>query len=233
MRQRWYDPTLQRFISRDPIGLDGGVNLYAYVSNSPTNRIDPMGTNGLGAVIGGLIIDGATATAAGTAVTVAGAVVVTGIVAVKGTEALVAYPNDPTALQIPQNGWSGQFRREMDRIRSESNEDSDYQERVKKEREKLAPWGENKAPTEDTGIPFKKKHSPSEGPGKPVRRPSPHGPNDCFRLFLMCLRNVNASLGDKTTGGALGGEAGLCKKTQDNCENSCQSGYLVLSKFWP
>ena len=29
MRQRWYDPTLQRFISRDPIGLQGGANLWS------------------------------------------------------------------------------------------------------------------------------------------------------------------------------------------------------------
>ncbi len=44
MRQRWYDPLLQRFISRDPIGLRGGPNLYSYVGNSPTNAVDPSGT---------------------------------------------------------------------------------------------------------------------------------------------------------------------------------------------
>ena len=43
MRQRWYDPTLQRFISRDPIGLEGGANLYAYVRNNPQRWIDPTG----------------------------------------------------------------------------------------------------------------------------------------------------------------------------------------------
>ena len=43
MRQRWYDPTLQRFISRDPIGLHGGANLYRYCANSPTNLVDPSG----------------------------------------------------------------------------------------------------------------------------------------------------------------------------------------------
>jgi RHS repeat-associated protein len=45
MRQRWYSSELQRFISRDPIGLDGGNNLYTYVGNSPTNYIDPTGTH--------------------------------------------------------------------------------------------------------------------------------------------------------------------------------------------
>jgi len=43
-RARYYNPTLQRFISEDPIGFSGGdVDLYAYASNSPTNFIDPSG----------------------------------------------------------------------------------------------------------------------------------------------------------------------------------------------
>lgn len=43
-RARYYHPTLQRFISEDPIGFSGGdINLYGYVANSPTNFIDPRG----------------------------------------------------------------------------------------------------------------------------------------------------------------------------------------------
>jgi uncharacterized protein RhaS with RHS repeats len=34
---------LGRFISEDPIGLAGGVNSFAYVSNNPQNSIDPSG----------------------------------------------------------------------------------------------------------------------------------------------------------------------------------------------
>ena len=38
-RARYYSPELQRFISRDPIGLGGGdVNFYRYVGNSPVNK---------------------------------------------------------------------------------------------------------------------------------------------------------------------------------------------------
>ena len=44
MRQRWYDPTLQRFMSRDPIGLKGGINAYRYAFNRPSIYVDPFGT---------------------------------------------------------------------------------------------------------------------------------------------------------------------------------------------
>ena len=42
---RWYDPALHRFVSEDPIGIDGGINLYAYVGNDPMNGTDPSGLN--------------------------------------------------------------------------------------------------------------------------------------------------------------------------------------------
>jgi RHS repeat-associated protein len=42
-RARYYDPRLGRFISQDPIGLVGGVNLHAYVGNRPTVLTDPSG----------------------------------------------------------------------------------------------------------------------------------------------------------------------------------------------
>lgn len=44
MRARYYDPSVGRFISEDPLGFEGGdVNLYAYVQNNPVNLIDPHG----------------------------------------------------------------------------------------------------------------------------------------------------------------------------------------------
>ncbi len=42
-RARYYDPTLARFISEDPIGLGGGINPFAYSDNEPINSRDPFG----------------------------------------------------------------------------------------------------------------------------------------------------------------------------------------------
>jgi len=38
-----YDPTVGRWLSRDPIGEEGGINLYGYVFNNPIRLIDPLG----------------------------------------------------------------------------------------------------------------------------------------------------------------------------------------------
>lgn len=54
-RARAYAPTLQRFLSEDPIGISGGdVNFYAYVGNAPLTTTDPLGLEP-GGDCGGLI----------------------------------------------------------------------------------------------------------------------------------------------------------------------------------
>ena len=40
---RAYDPVTGRWLSRDPIGENGGINLYGYVGNSPVNLWDALG----------------------------------------------------------------------------------------------------------------------------------------------------------------------------------------------
>lgn len=40
---RYYEPSIGRYLRPDPIGLDGGVNLYVYVENNPLGSIDPLG----------------------------------------------------------------------------------------------------------------------------------------------------------------------------------------------
>ncbi|EGK4120270.1 hypothetical protein IPA39_004702 [Escherichia coli] len=48
---RYYDPDVGRFMVTDPIGLLGGLNLYAYAPN-PLSWIDPLGLSGSGLVNG-------------------------------------------------------------------------------------------------------------------------------------------------------------------------------------
>jgi RHS repeat-associated protein len=40
---RPYDPNLQRWLQRDPIGERGGISLYQFVGNNPVNFVDPFG----------------------------------------------------------------------------------------------------------------------------------------------------------------------------------------------
>ena len=43
MRARYYDPGMGRFISEDPAGITGSINVYAYANNVPTDLRDPWG----------------------------------------------------------------------------------------------------------------------------------------------------------------------------------------------
>jgi len=40
---RYYDPNLQRWLTQDPIGENGGANLYRFVGNNTVNLFDPYG----------------------------------------------------------------------------------------------------------------------------------------------------------------------------------------------
>jgi len=42
-RARWYNPETGRWLSKDPIGISGGLNLYVFCGNSPVNFTDPLG----------------------------------------------------------------------------------------------------------------------------------------------------------------------------------------------
>ena len=50
-RMRWYDAITGRWLSKDPIGLSGGLNLYAFCGGDPINQLDCMGESTLGDIV--------------------------------------------------------------------------------------------------------------------------------------------------------------------------------------
>lgn len=56
MRARFYSPSDGRFISSDPIGIAGGINLYGYVNNDPLSAVDPEGTIPIPLILAGAAI---------------------------------------------------------------------------------------------------------------------------------------------------------------------------------
>lgn len=48
---RYYSPALGRFLQRDPIGVSGGLNVYAYAKNDANLWVDPRGTETLASTV--------------------------------------------------------------------------------------------------------------------------------------------------------------------------------------
>ncbi|HEV2474188.1 MAG TPA: RHS repeat-associated core domain-containing protein [Chthonomonadales bacterium] len=97
---RYYDPSVGRFITRDPIDYDGGINLYAYLDDNPINGADPLGTDGWFSRIGGAL-----KSAAKTVVHAVGTVVTYPFkLAWAGIKKLTAVKMDPRTPTL-QSAW--------------------------------------------------------------------------------------------------------------------------------
>ena len=95
---RFYDPNLQRWLNRDPIGEVGGINLYGFVQNNPVDYQDSFGmyVGGGAAVCQTFTVAAATLTIALASVPV-GAVVTATIVVGATVEVTYAICNRPPA----------------------------------------------------------------------------------------------------------------------------------------
>ena len=88
VRNRYYSPLLGRWITRDPIGYEGGINLYGYVSGWAPRLTDASGESfwtwvGVGVAIGliaGVVVASQIVPGVNVIVTAAGTVAITGLV---------------------------------------------------------------------------------------------------------------------------------------------------------
>jgi RHS repeat-associated protein len=82
---RYYDPRTGRYLTPDPIGPMGGINLFEYSQNNPLCLVDPFGLMDIGEaygyiegalkpylVAGGLVVTGAATSVAGGALAITG-----------------------------------------------------------------------------------------------------------------------------------------------------------------
>ena len=97
---RYYDPEIGRFLQRDPIGINGGLNVYVYVASTPTMVVGPSGKF-LGILIGGAI--------AGTGVGAGVAGAIAWAVGGAGAGALGGYGNGKGAKGIAFSAGVGGF----------------------------------------------------------------------------------------------------------------------------
>ncbi|WP_353327979.1 RHS repeat-associated core domain-containing protein, partial [Chitiniphilus shinanonensis] len=134
---RYYDPEVGRYITRDPIGLRGGINTYSYVGGKPLLYIDSLGLDAIPWRVALSIAGGAAAADGPLPV---GEVVAVGILATVLIYNALQDPNDgPMEMakggrQNLENEYSRaarQYPDPCDWLRSEYNNTSDSKKRMK------------------------------------------------------------------------------------------------------
>ena len=107
---RFYDPNTGRYVTSDPIGLDGGVNMYVYVAGNSMSYVDPLG---LMCFDFNKFADQVSANRANNALTLGS------LLAAEGVGTMPKTPSEMRALGVPKSEinpvtsqlsrWSGRF----------------------------------------------------------------------------------------------------------------------------
>ena len=103
-RARWYNPETGRWLSKDPIGIHGGLNQYVFCGNNPVMFVDPMGLLwSLESVISAVLsVIGIGLTVAGAALTAPVAIAAGITVGVAGIALTIATETEVDPIDIPQ-----------------------------------------------------------------------------------------------------------------------------------
>ena len=239
MRNRWYSPSVQRFISRDPIGLRGGANLYAYVGNRPTDAIDPYGLDATTATVFGARLAAAAAEvlpafAAAAAEVLPPVAAATGIAAGYYAAGQIYGPTifeDPMDTMIRINHVEPYQRRHgisgvgSDEVRSEQ-----YEDWSPNERDRQSPGGTRTGG--DVGPHDWRRQPRDERRGKP--KPSGGPPLDCFNRYLQCVSRVVMAFKDKHPE-SIGLESAKCWQTKLNCDAAAcdkKRKFDITTEWW-
>jgi hypothetical protein len=215
---------LGRFISRDPIGFKGGLNLYAGASLDPIGLADPSG----------LLVETATAGAAGT--TLCGT-------AAGGTSIGVAIGAGASGAAVGGGllymGWE---LYKVKQAQKEANETARWQEQRRREQASQSP---ERRGSGKSWRPYEPTDPRPEGMGIPAGGITPPGGKDCDRLLQDCMKRArdNCSTGPvshlRNMPGALSSNAGSegkkCWDTYWACVDAVKNKdpfYLIQSANW-